>query len=266
MIRTILTVLVIILGSPTLAAADIIIFKSGSAKIGIVEEENSRQVTIRDKDRVVTIMRANIEKIEYSTEEENRQLRFKWEEEKRRLAEKRKEREEAQKKFEAEQKAKGLIEVDGKWLSVGEAEARRQQQIQQQVQRQRQQAAAEKETEATEEIELPEYADDLTEEQKALLREDLKRREKITVGKIQMVDLGSGRVQLKGMVTNGSDMTANEIALQITFYGEDGQVLDFEDTTVYSVQPGATGSFHAMSSVDAELIKRTEAEILSVNW
>ncbi len=71
--KLVLVLLVLALFSPG-AFADIVIFKSGSAKEGIVEEETPTGIKIRIKNAVIGVSWQNIEKIEYATSEENRDL------------------------------------------------------------------------------------------------------------------------------------------------------------------------------------------------
>jgi hypothetical protein len=247
------------------ASADIIIFKSGSAKIGIIEEETATHITIREKDKVATISKANIERVEYSDAEENEKLRMKWKEEKERLEEQRKKAREAEEKFEADQKAKGLLNVDGKWISVGEAEARRQEQIRQEVQQQNQSAAG-TEPETSEEFEIPEYVEDLPEDKKELVLEELKRQQEIEVLNVQVVQLGGDQVQVKGTVINKSDTVAKAVELEIESFDEQGEVLELESARVSFLRPGESGSFTAPLKTSAELVKNASVRILSVRW
>jgi hypothetical protein len=251
---------------PSLAHADIIIFKSGSAKVGIVEEENPAQVKFREKDKVATIMRPNIERIEYSTPEENEQLRLKWKEEKQRLEEQRKKRRQAEEKFTAEQKAKGLINMDGQWVSPAEAEARRQQQILQQVQSGEVEASMDEQAGAEEEVEEPEFLGDLDPEQRDLFMEDLKRQQKIKVAQVQIIAIEGVNAAVKGTVTNGSDSTAKNIEIEIECYDENGEMIDAESAVVSALKPGESGSFRTTLGVEAEFIKQTKARVINAQW
>ncbi len=249
------------------AQADVIIFKSGSAKIGIIEEETPTQVKIRVKDIVVGISRSNIEKIEHSTQAENEKLMTKWKEEKEQLDEERKQKREAEDKFEAEQKKQGLIEVDGEWMSPGEAEARRQQQILQQVESKQEQKSAPEETPAAENLDLPENFDDLSDEAKQLVMEDAKRRQQIEVGQVTVFTLSGGtQAGAKGTVTNGSDITAKSITIEIQCFDENGNPLGTRTTTVTTLKPGETGSFNTPLRIPAALIKTTSVRVPEVNW
>jgi len=250
---------------PSTGNADIIIFKSGSAKVGIVEDEKPDEVTFRDHDRIVTIMRSNIEHIEHATEEENENLRAKWKREKQELEEKRRKRMEAEKKFEEGQKAKGLINVDGRWISAGEAERQRQQQIQQQIKNQQKKVQPKQESEEPE-VELPDYFDQLDSAQQEVVLEELKRQKELQVGSLQVSSIKSGEATVKGTVTNGSEMTASSIDIIVQCYGENDELLGAEDAVVVSVRPGESGYFYVPIGVDAQFIKRAEARIVSVRW
>jgi hypothetical protein len=255
----------ILLCLPSTGDADIIIFKSGSAKVGIIEDEQPDQVTFRDHDRVVTIMRSNIDRVERVSKEENENLRAKWKREKQEQEEQRRKRIEAEKKFEEEQKAKGLINVNGRWISAGEAEKQRQQQIQQQIKNQQKNAQAEQESEEPE-VELPDYFDQLDSAQQEVVLDELKRQQELQVGSLQVTSIKSGEATVKGTVTNGSEMTASSIDIIVQCYGENDELLGSEDAVVVSVRPGESGYFYVPIGVDAQLIKRTDARIVSVRW
>jgi hypothetical protein len=263
--RKILILLFVLFVFPRQGYSDVIIFKSGSAKVGIIEEETSAQVKLRVKDVVVGISRTNIEKIEYSTQAENDKLKMKWKEDKERQDEERRKKREAEEKFEAEQKAKGLIKVGGEWISPGEAEARRQQQLQEQVQRQQQAEQKNEEVKPQEQLELPEDFKYLPEEQKNAVLEELKRQQKIQLGQVQLQTLGN-QIGAKGAVTNGSDVTASNVVLEIKGLDENGDVVDMKTATVYSVKPGESSSFYMPLRGGAAVIKKAEARVISVSW
>lgn len=251
----------------TRANGDIIIFKNGSAKVGvIVEEEKPTQVTFREKEKVITVVRTNIERIEYSTPEENEKLRLKWKEEKQRLEEQRKKKREAEEKFEAAQKAKGFVQVNGEWISPGEAEARRQQEIRRQVENQKTEAGTEQQPEASEEIELPEILDEIDPDQKELFIENLKRQQKVQVSGVQVVALGSSEAAVKGTVVNGSELTAGNIQVEVECFDENGDSLGIESARVSLLRPGESGSFSTPFGVPLESIKETKAQVTSVRW
>lgn len=263
--KKILFLLVVFFAFPQQGKADIIIFKSGSAKIGVIEEETPDQVKFRVKDVVVGISRKNIEKIEHSTQAENDKLRMKWKEEKEQLEEQRKKREAAEEKFEASQKEKGLVKVDGEWISPGEAEARRQQELSREAQSVQQKQASATQEEAPEELKLPPYWDDLSDEQREVVRENLKRQQKIKVKQVEVTTLGT-QTGAKGTVMNGSDAAVARVELEISCFNENGDLIDVQRTTLYSLKPGKNESFYSPLRVPASFIKRVEANVTSVTW
>ena len=90
MMKKLIFFLLALFVSSSSAAADIIVFKSGSAKEGIIEEDNPTGVKLRGKNAVNGISGQNIETIHYATPEENRSLDRRWEENKLKRQEERK--------------------------------------------------------------------------------------------------------------------------------------------------------------------------------
>ena len=130
--KLMISILVSAVLSPV-ASGDIIVFKSGVAKRGVIEEETPASVKIRIEDSVLGVSRANIEKIEYATPEENMDLLMQWKEKRELLKEKRMKQKEEEKKFEKEQRDKGFVQVDGKWVSPADAEQMSQEGIQRRI-------------------------------------------------------------------------------------------------------------------------------------
>ncbi len=259
------SVLIIMVALSSTAFADIIVFKTGAAKVGIIVEETPTTVKFRVKDSVLGISRENIEKIEYAKPEENEELELKWKDEKEKAEEDRRVRREQQQKFIEEQKAKGLVEIDGKWMTPAEAEAARQENVRQQVQAQ-QAAQAAKPPPASEEPELPSFVQNLPPAQREAYLERLKRIKMIDVSNVRSQAQSRELTLVKGTVTNKSKNFMRRIDLQIQGFGENDQVLFTETTRVQRIGPDESGAFNVSVRVANDLIKRKEARVVDMVW
>lgn len=104
------------------ATADEIYFKSGFSHTGVIIREKDDVITFKTEMGVSTISRDKIDFIEKATPEENQLLLKKWREEAQKLKDAQKARHEAERTFEAEQRAKGMIQFEGKWVTPQEKE------------------------------------------------------------------------------------------------------------------------------------------------
>jgi hypothetical protein len=104
------------------ATADEIYFKSGFSHTGVIIRENEDVITFKTEMGVSTISRDKVDFIEKATPEENQLLLKKWREEAQELKDAQKARHEAERAFEAEQRAKGMIQFEGKWVTPQERE------------------------------------------------------------------------------------------------------------------------------------------------
>lgn len=252
---------------PSAVAADVIFFKSGTAKTGIVEEETPTTIKIRIEDKVVGISRGSIERIEYATPEENQRLELKWKEERERIEEERKRKQAEQEKREMEQKAKGLVKTGDEWLSPAELERREQQRIRTEIERQRAAGQQQEAEESTgEEPELPDFVEALPEEERQRYIENMERMKNIQVAQTRVVSERPGQTVLTGTVTNRDEDVAGRIDLEIRCYDEAGEVVSFETAKVFSVNPDESGSFLTTVRVDKEFIARTEVRVVNVLW
>lgn len=258
---------VALIALPSAVAADMIFFKSGTAKTGIIEEETPTTVKIRVEDKVVGISRNSIDRIEYATPEENRRLELKWKEEKERLEEERRRKQAEEEKREREQKAKGLVKAGDEWLSPAEVERKEQQRIRSEIKRRQaareQQEAAES---AEEEPELPDFVQALPEEQQQMYIENLKRMKNIQVGQTRLVSDRPGQTVLSGTVTNRDEAVAGRIDLEIQCYDEAGEVVSADTAKVFSLNPDESDSFLVTVRIDKEFIARTEVRVVNVIW
>lgn len=268
-LKRVIFLTIVFVSVPVAVLADVVIFKSGVAKEGVIQEETPTTVKIKVKDVVIGISRSNIERIERATPQANQQLEEKWKEEKERLAEERAKKREAEAKLEAEQKTKGLVNVDGKWVSPAEAERMRQDEIRKQAEGQ----AASPTTgetppaaETSEETPAPEILDNLPPELQQQARERLQRQKSIQVSQIQVESRGSDQSALRGTVVNKSDFFAQSVDLEITSYGDTGEVIDLQRVNVANLGPGESKPLNVPIRVDSKLIKRTATNVASVNW
>jgi hypothetical protein len=268
-LKSAIILVIIFVAFPAAATADVIVFKSGTAKVGIIQEETPTTVKIRVKDVVIGVSRTNIERIERATPEKNQQLEEKWKEEKEQLAEERAKRREEAARFEAEQKEKGLVNVDGKWVSPAEAERVKQQATRKQIEAQAAGTAGEaaEKPEESEETPVPEIINELpNEELKKQALEGLERQKKIEVSQIQVKSLGGNQSAFTGTVTNRSDTFAQRVDLEIRNYDDAGEIVDVQTTSVMSLKPGESKALDVPVRLDSSLIKQTKALIVSVEW
>jgi Skp family chaperone for outer membrane proteins len=104
------------------AAADEIYFKSGASHTGVIIRETKETVTFKTEMGMSTVARNKVNFIEKATPEENQGLLKKWRQEEQQVKEAQQARREAERRFEQEQLAKGLIEFEGKWMTPQEKE------------------------------------------------------------------------------------------------------------------------------------------------
>ncbi len=102
------------------AAADVIYFKSGYSHTGVIIRENEEEITFKTDMGISTISKEKVDFVEKATPEENQKLLKNWrqkDEESKAAAEAQRE---AEKKFETDQIAKGLIKFEDKWVTPQE--------------------------------------------------------------------------------------------------------------------------------------------------
>ncbi len=104
----------------SLCFADEIYFKSGYSQRGVVTRETDDSISFRTEMGMSTVSRERIDFIEKDAPEENRRLLKEWKEKiQLRKAEAEAQRE-AERKFEQEQIAKGLLKFEKKWMTPTE--------------------------------------------------------------------------------------------------------------------------------------------------
>ena len=259
---------------PSAATADLLIFKSGSAKEAIIEEETPTSVKIRVKDAVYGILRRNIERIEYATDEENLNLELRWREEKRQREEQRMLRQQEEEKFEKDQKKKGLVKVGDRWLTKEEKAELDQQKMRQKIEARRARARQRKAStvEAAEEVgeieeggesELPEFFEEMTPQER---RRYLERLKKIVVSDISVGWLGEGLTALKGRVTNKSRDHAENVFLEILLYDEKGEVFFVRDEELQDLGPNRSRNLFFQLDSDSAFIHSSKVRVIEVEW
>jgi len=113
---------------PGTGSADVIHFTSGRQKIGIVLGETDTMIRLQTQAGTIGVPKSTVERIEYASEDENRDLRQQWYVEQRREE---REREQRRAEREAEEEARavaqrGMVEVDGQLMTQAEADRRAQ--------------------------------------------------------------------------------------------------------------------------------------------
>jgi hypothetical protein len=106
-----------VLTEACLICADTVVLKNGAEFQGVVETQNDREVVLRMAYGTMSFQASEVKSVLRAPNEENARLAASWAEEKRRLAEEQTKRQEA----EAAQRAKGLVMVDGQWVTPEEA-------------------------------------------------------------------------------------------------------------------------------------------------
>jgi len=254
--RKLVILVLALIAFPSLAAGDNILFTSGSAKEGIIEEETPTMVRIRIKNKTIGIARSQIESIEYATPEANKALEMKWEEKERQLKAKQQRRMEQKKKFEKTQKARGLKKVDGRWVSPADAKARRASSGEREV----------RETEEAEEedlVELSEFLSNLSEEEREPYLID---RGKIQVTKKKWAMAATELTALTAEVKNMGRSTAQTILLVIRCYDETGGIVHSSDLALDGPARGESVELDTNLPIDAESIQKVDVRVAGVSW
>ena len=101
-----------LLASAGLAPADTIYLKKGGRLKGVIVSESEGSVEIKSKLGTITLSRGAIARIEKAPENENKALEKRWVREK----EEREEKAMRERRFEEEQRAKGLVLYRGAWV------------------------------------------------------------------------------------------------------------------------------------------------------
>jgi len=239
--------------------ADIIVFKSGSAREGIIEEETPTSVKMRVKNAVIGFSRENIDRIEYSSPEENSKLDQKWKAQEKELEEKRKEKREKRKLDEERQKDKGLQQVGGQWVTRSEKAERRQKAVEAEINAQ-DEAALEEEQEIERASIEAERANALDENRPP---EDFK---KIAVGKFRVDAVAVGESTLSSRVTNRGKLAADLITLQVSIYDASGTLISSQEQEISDLGPGKHQDLEISIDMDSSVLAKVEGTVTDVVW
>jgi len=99
------------------ARGDTVHLKKGGRITGVISSESGDSIEIKSNMGTIVLSKGAIEKIERATAEENRALESQWRQERDQEKEKIKEA----KRFEEEQRAKGLVKYQGTWIPAEKA-------------------------------------------------------------------------------------------------------------------------------------------------
>lgn len=113
--RLLVPLILFIFASPSFA--DEIYFTSGYSQTGVVTRETDDSISFRTDMGMSTVSKRKIEFIEKAAPEENRLLLKKWREKNQQRKAEVEARREAERKFEQEQIAKGLLKFEGTWMT-----------------------------------------------------------------------------------------------------------------------------------------------------
>jgi hypothetical protein len=105
------------------ALADEIYFKSGYSQTAVVVRETDDSITFKTAMGLSTVSRQKIDFVEKGSREENQELLKKWRQNELQEKERQEAKAAARQKFEAEQKAKGLLKFEDKWVTPAEKQA-----------------------------------------------------------------------------------------------------------------------------------------------
>jgi hypothetical protein len=103
-------------------SADEIYFKTGYSRTAVVIRETEDSITFKTEMGISTIGRDKVDFVEEATREENHLLLKKWRQKELEIKEAQEAKHAAEKRFEDAQRAKGLVNFEGKWMTPEEKE------------------------------------------------------------------------------------------------------------------------------------------------
>jgi hypothetical protein len=248
------------------ATADIVIFRSGGAKEGIIVEETPATVKLRIKNAVVGFSRANIERIERATSEENKRLDRKWKDQAEEEEEKLRLKREEKKLFEEKQSARGLVKDGNQWTTKRRKAERDKASMRRAVDAQRAAARAGPDTEEEEEPEPEEEkeGDEALEEWEEENNPNARDISKIGVGNFELDQSTDNKMMLVGVITNKSEMMAQSIWVEIVLFNKEEKRI-YEDVKVMNnLGEGQSRKLSVMISIPRSLIDRYEVRVRNV--
>jgi hypothetical protein len=242
--------------------ADIVIFKSGGSKEGIIEEETPSSVKLRIRGAVIGFARSNIEWIEYASDQENAKLDDKWLEEEKEQEEERKRKREEEKKFEKRQLEKGLIKVGDEWVTRRKKAELQQEELRNRIQEQKdeQELAAQEAALAAEEEAEEEEEEEIEENP---LTRDI---EKISLGKPSVKRVGVDSAVFVSRIKNNGELAAESIYVDIFIYDKEGVLIYADTEEVPDLGGGQSRELNIALDVDPREIGKTEASVMGVVW
>jgi hypothetical protein len=104
----------------SLLCADEIYFKSGYSRTAVVLSETEETIKFKTDMGISTISREKVDFVEKAAPQENQLLLRKWREKEVKEEEAREAKREAERRFDEAQRAKGLIQFEGKWMTPKE--------------------------------------------------------------------------------------------------------------------------------------------------
>lgn len=240
------------------AAADIIIFTSGSAKEGIVQEETPTSVKMRVKNAVVGFSRRNIERIEYASPEENAKLDRKWKEQEETQKEERDRKREKKRRREKRQMDGSLVKVGGRWVTRKEKAELEQENLRRRI-----------EVQKNEEAEAALAAEEEAEREKEEETEENPRAKdiaKIFLGKPRLVSVETDSGVLMVRVKNNGELAAESIFVEITLYNSKGRLISLEVEEMPDLPAGQSRRLQVGLIPDPRIVGETKVRVTRVIW
>ena len=247
------------------AAADIVIFTSGSAKEGIIEAETPASVKMRVRGSVIGFSRSNIERIEYASEQENDKLHNKWLQEEKDREEERNRKREEKKEFEKQQLDKGLIKAGDKWVTKAERAELKRQGLRTRIR-------AQKNEQERDAREAALAAEEEAEEEEGEQTEQVGQNPLTKgVGKISLSapsikhpDVDS--TVLDSRITNKGKLGAESIFVEIMVYDKQGTLILAETEEMPGLGAGSSRKLSVDLDVDPRDFGKAKARITGVVW
>ncbi len=240
------------------AMADIVIFKSGGAKEGIIEEETPTSVRLRVRGAVIGFSRSNIERIEYASDEENEKLYDKWLQEVKDREEARDRKREDKKKFEKQQQEKGLIKVGDEWVT-----RRKKAELEQEGLRNRIRAQKNEQGRLAREAELAAEEEEREEAERNPRAGDIK---KIVLGKSYVKHVGDYSAVLVGRLKNKGELVAESIFVETMIYNKEGVLISSATEEIHDLAPGQSQNLHIGLDMNPKLIGESKVRVTGVVW
>jgi len=234
------------------ASADIIIFKSGSAREGIIEEETPTSVKLRVRNSVMGFSRSNIERIEYASTQENMKLDRKWLEQERKQEEENERKRAEKRKFEQEQRDKGFVEVGGEWVTREEKVRMRKDRKKQRMERKALQDARKAQRKANRD--------------RGKAGERNASAKNIVVKNVELRHGGGTTPLLRARVMNKGGSLASSISVKAMVYDKQGQLIYVEVTELSDLGPNQSRDIVIPLDIDGQFVGSSKMQVMNVLW